>query len=486
MSSPSDQRFGHVWAPRLALVVVIAAYLVLPVLEARFIIKSSANIPISDTWYFVPVIANFTRTGHIPWGEIFSFYGAGRPVLERLGLLLDGKFFALNVQLVKLLSVLVGMIETACAICAFRFALPRARLLVVLTAAYPVALVIFCWDNWQNLLDEWNLMNLAAVALAFIAILLIEQLRSGGNNSIRLLALAVVACAIASFTGESGTLSWIACALILWLPLSRSRLREKLVFTAVSVVFLIVYFLGSSPAGSGHPLHHLGEVGEFALICLGNGIVGGGVKELPLARSIGIVEVVVAGVLLGVWYFDRRLRDDRSVHVGVGLIAFGVMAAVATGVSRLQIGIDSALSSRYVVLTVPVVIGIYLIITRLVAVRMSDDRQAARRRRTAGWFALPCLLAVGLSVVAIGFDLKEAKVSTSKRAYYVALEHMTCDPSAFSYKDLSKFDHSGGLSKAELEVLLDQMADLRQAKLSVFSGGLCEVYARAAARAPSP
>ena len=485
MTSPNDQRYARVWAWRSALGVLIIAFLALPALEARFILRSSANIPISDTWYFVPVISEFTRTGHIPWGEIFSFYGAGRPVLERLGLLLDGKFFALNVQLVKLSTLLVGALETACAIWALRLAIPRARAAVVLLAAYPVALVIFCWNNWQNILDEWNFMNLAAVALAFLAILLAEQLRSGRWKARYLLASMVLICAVASFTGESGALSWIACAFVLWLPFSRSRLVDRVVFSGVAVLFLALYFLGASGVGgSGHPLHHLGGVVDFALICLGNGVVSGGVKELSLARVIGIGEVVIVVVLLALWYADRRLRDDPAMHVGMGLIAFGGMGALATGVSRLQIGIDTAMSSRYVVLTAPVAIGIYLILVRLFTVRSAHEQKVSFGLKRAGLLALPCLLAVAFSVISIGFDAKESKVSSSKQAYYVLLQKMTCDPGAYSDADLSKFDHSGGLDAREKVVLLGQIADLRRAKLSVFSGTLCEQYARTANRDP--
>jgi len=452
---------------------------VLPVIEARFILASSANIPISDTWNFVPIISSFARTGHIPWGHIFAFYGDNRPVLERLGLLVDGKYFALNVQLVKLASVLVGAFETLCAIWAFRLALPRMRPVGVLLAAYPVALLIFCWNNWQNLLDEWNAMNLAGVALSFFAILLIASVRPGRGNGVRFLSLAIVVCALASLTGESGNLSWIACAFVLWLPNSRFRLVDKLVFSCVAVVFLALYFSGSSGVASGHPLHHLGKVIEFALICLGHGVIGGGVKELALARAIGVGEVVVVLIFAGLYLRDARLRVDRAAQVAAGLIAFGAMGAVATGISRLQIGLGTAMSSRYIVLTAPVIIGIYLLLVRLVAIYQADERRRSPRMTKAGLFAIPCLLAAALSVIAIVSDLKESKASPTKRAYYLALKHMACDPSAYSDLDLSKFDHSGGLNGAEKAQLLAQMSDLRMAHLSVFSGGLCETYVRA-------
>jgi hypothetical protein len=485
MSRLSHLFSERAWASRVLLVVVLLAYLVLPVLEARFIITSSANIPISDTWSFVPIISNFARTGQIPWGHIFAFYGDNRPVLERLGLLIDGKYFALDVQLVKLGSVLVGVCETLCAIWAIRLALPRARVVVVLLAAYPLALGIFCWNNWQNLLDEWNVMNLAGVALSFLALLLIAGGPLGRRSSVRSLIMAVLVCALASFTGESGNLSWIACAIVLWLPSSRFRLREKLVFSGVAAAFLALYFAGSSGVASGHPLHHLGKVVEFALICLGDGVIGGGVKELPLARAIGVGEVVVVALFAGLYVRDPRLRADRAVQLAAGLIAFGGMAAVATGVSRLQIGIDTAMSSRYVVLTAPVMIGIYLVLIRLVAVREEGDRRPAPRLAKAGVFALPCLLAAALSVIGIVSDIKESKASHNKRAYYLALKQMTCDPSAYSDADLSKFDHSGGLNAVEKAQLLEQISDLRLARLSVFSSDVCQVYARADPHRPA-
>lgn len=196
--------------------------------------------------------------------------------------------------------------------------------------------------------------------------------------------------------------------------------------------------------------------------------------------------MAIALIVLGMWYVDRRLREDRAMHVAVGLMAFGAMAAVSTALSRLQIGIDTAMSSRYVVLTAPVVIGIYLVLVRLFSLREAGEGRVAFGLRTAGVLALPCLLAAVLSAVAVTSDIKLNKTSSSRRAYYVALKHMTCDPDAYSNLDLSKFDHFGSLNSREKAELLAQIADLRRAKLSVFSGGLCWAYARAAARGPRP
>ena len=112
MPRPRHRRSTHRWPLRLVLGVVILAYLALVVGEVLFIKKASANIPISDTWGYVGTLVRFTTTGHIAWSRIFHFYGDGRPTLERFGLLLDAKYFGLNVQYVKVLAIPVGMLET--------------------------------------------------------------------------------------------------------------------------------------------------------------------------------------------------------------------------------------------------------------------------------------------------------------------------------------------------------------------------------------
>jgi hypothetical protein len=470
----------------LAFGAAILAYLALPISEAFFIVKASANIPISDTWGYVSILTKFATTGHVAWSHIFRFYGDGRPALERFGLLIDAKYFGLNVQIVKLLSVLVGVLETLCAIWAFRVAMARSHWLVVLIAAYPAALVIFCWNSWQNLLDEWNLMNLAAVALFFLALLLIVTLRHVEHKKPYLLLAAVLVCAIASFTGEAGTLSWVACGIVLWLPASRCRLRDKIVFSAIGLAFLGLYFSGAKKVAKGHPLSHLGRVVDFALVCLGNGVIGGGDRQLGLARAIGVGEIVVIVILAGAYITRKNLKGDRAVEFAAGLAAFGVMGALATGVSRIQLGLGTAMSSRYLVLSAPVAIGIYLALTRLVTLRDADGHALTTGSRRALLFALPCLLAASVSVLAIVGDVSEGRGASAKRAYYVALKQMACDPAAYTNKQLSRFDHSGGLKARQKKQLLAQIADLKQAKLSVFSGGVCKAYAHASASAPEP
>ena len=234
--------------------------------------------------------------------------------------------------------------------------------------------------------------------------------------------------------------------------------------------------LWGQESGLGYPLQHLGRVLEFALSCLGNNLIDGNVKQLVLARAVGIAEIV--GIHPGCLYLkDRRPRGDRAVQVAAGLITFALMGALATGVSRSPLGINTAMSSRYLVLTLPVVIGIYLVLVRLTTIWQTDERRAVSTPRRTGLFALPCLLVAIISVVAIASDVSEGRGAADKRSYYLVLQKMACNPGAYSTVDLSRFDHSGGLRPRQKKLLLVQIADLKRARLSVFSDGLCKSLA---------
>ena len=82
-------------------------------------------------------------------------------------------------------------------------------------------------------------------------------------------------------------------------------------------------------------------------------------------------------------------------------------------------------------------------------------------------------------------DVSEGRGATNKRAYYLVLQRMACNPGAYSTVQLSRFDHSGGLRPRQKKLLLVQIAELKRAKLSVFSDGLCETLARSSSHKPA-
>jgi hypothetical protein len=452
------------WARRLGLGIFIAAWLALPVSVAIYILARSANVPIADTWFMVPVIFHYVHTGQVPVQQVLKPYASGRPVMERVVLLVDARYFGFNVQLVKLLTVPVTILEAVCAVVALRWALVRGRLLFAAVLAFPVALVIFSFHNRSNFLFEWNFVNSAAPAFAFLALLLIVQALhvARGPKMWLLVAAAFVTCCVASCTGESGTLSFFACGVILWLPPWRAQLGRKIVFTAFAAAFLVPFFRGvntQSSEGLSHPLAMI----PFVIRSLGSWATGG-LGGTGLALGLGIAEVTVAFGVIVIFLADAELRTDRAARTAVGLIAFATLGALGVALARLDYGPTAPLQTRYSPFLVLMMFGIYLMSVRLytrAAGLSATERPVMRRNLSLACFCVAGALALVFMTSALWSDVGIPPT----RSYYTMVQRTACKPAG--YLAVSRWAHGAHRQKVEVE----RMLLMRDARLSVF--GAC-------------
>jgi hypothetical protein len=462
----------------LGLLVMAAAYVLLPLFEGRFILQASGNVPISDTWNFLPTFVAFAHGGHIPWSFVFAGYGANRPALQKLGMLYFARYLSFNLQLMKLGSVLLGILQTVCLVIGVRLAIPRGRLSVVLLAAYPLALATFCLDNWQNLLEEWAVMNTASVALTTLALLLIAIFRSGTHARPWLFVAAIVVLTVNLFAGEAGLLSWLACSIVLLCPLSRDHLRYTCLFLAIEVVFLVTYLHGINGTSTSYAFSHPRAALHFAVVMLGNGVFGTykGVNELTLALGIGIAELVLVGAAAVLLLRSDRLRRESAALMGAGLIAFGLVGAASTAVARLSYGFPTAVASRYAIITAPTAWGLYLIGLTYARVRMESKGQARLPILRLSTYAASIALAVAITTTAVVADVDQSRIARYRRDYYVALERAACFPASATDSEMSNFNDPNGISPSQRAQLEKGIAGLRRERLALFSGDRCAEF----------
>lgn len=461
------------------LIVAGLAYLLLPLLEGLFIVRASGNVPISDTWTYVPQVVRYSLGGHLPWGSVFSGYGESRPAFIRMGLLLSGRYFSFNVQEIKLVSIAFGIIQTAVLLVVFRWALPRTRLGWVAVIAFPAALSTFCLAAWQNLLQEWNIINTASVALMIVSVVAAVWSRTGSKHPGLCLVLVALLCVIDSFIGESGLLDPVVCSVVLLLPpYSREVLRRQLAFPVVTVVYLLVYRWGVPGSSWAYSLHHPLSALRFAVTCMGNGVFGEyrGVNELGLSLGIGCVELVLTLAIAGALYHMRGLRGTPSVQVGLGLIAFGSLAAVSISLSRLSYGIETAVASRYTVITAPLAIGIYIVFVSIA--RQLRTHQSAARIRRAPALAIALSVATGvlLATSSIISDVDQRNIAPDREAFFANLEFAICFPTQVADSQLAELGFMSFPTPAQKVQALSEIAGLRRARLSVFSGPRCSLF----------
>jgi hypothetical protein len=445
---------------------VAASYLALPIWLVFFIYSRSANVPKADTWGFVPQLIQFVQTGHFTVHELFTPYTSGRPAFERLVLLLDVRYFNFNVQLIKLLSIPVAMLEVACACIACHWAIRRASTIVVFVAAFPMALVVFSARNSENFLSEWNLMNSMAVALAFVAILLVVQgnrASTGRRAGVALIFAAAAVCAFASFTGEAGALSFFACGAVMWLADPFERWVRKLVFTGLTIGFLVPYLAGVSPS-TGYATHHVGETISFAVILLAGWVVRYP-HTVNLVLGIGIAEIALALAVLVIFLRDREVRRDKAMQTAIGLITFAVLSALSAATSRGRLGTMAALVPRYAVVAAPMIFGIYIagitLYSRRRAVRGSPTPAARDRTRVVLLYGL----VVPVAVLASLFSLWSDATAPPQAKYYAAMQRVACGAPSKYESAIGPFPSPRVYRKE----IVQAMIELREERMSAFS-----------------
>jgi hypothetical protein len=228
-----------------------------------------------------------------------------------------------------------------------------------------------------------------------------------------------------------------------------------------------------------YPIHHVGGVVRFAVTCLGSGVVFGYAGVPALALGVGVGEIALALIALATLLVRRSMLESRPVQVALGLIVFTVVAALSTASARLQYGIGTATASRYVVITAPMAIGIYLIAVALVPSpgRSRVARALLKRSRVVS-LLLASSMAVALILASVVNDVDQYRLTTPRKAFYLTLQHVACHPAGYSDTILWDFQSSGEMNTEQKSLLLSRMAALRSAKLSIYEGDRCRIYAQ--------
>jgi hypothetical protein len=502
LDEPAPPLIFTILSPPRARAVGTCALLVLngiPVIGfLLFILSYSANVPILDTWGFVPALHAFVVHGHVSPSSLWAADGSARPVLWRILMLVVAKDFHFNVQLVKALAVPCALLELGACYWVVRRTLGNGRTWQRLLLLLPITSILFGWSNWESILEEWNVQNIAAVAFALIAVMSVACMFAPADaRSKMLLALGIVCCLIASLLGEPGLLSWPACLVVSFFPWVRGRIVQRSCLVLATLVFFAIYLPGTASTPIQYDLLHLSSIIEFAVAALGNGILGmvDNQPALGVALAFGILQVVLClAAMIVVLRTAPAGREPYRIYVG--LIAFGLIGALSMAVARIGFGLATATSSRYVVTTAPTIIGLYLLCARVyldahaLHHRASATRPIApkgsgyvivadkERPYTDRWkrfgFGGLALVAALTMLSASGFaDIDEYHLGSARLGYFTSLEYYACHASSATDGQLELFQYDALGGESGLDLLRSAIAELQDARLSVFSGTTC-------------
>ncbi len=346
-AAPRSDRWSAlvVWGTTVAMTVVgvvhIAVY--------------GRNIPMSEDWHLVRPL-----TGAEPsfWGWVWAQNNEHRLPIARLihlGLLeVFHDFRAGAVFDTLLMAAVAGVLVLV----ARRL---RGRTSVV-DAAFP--LLLLHPGNWENLFWSWQMqfVVVAAVTLVLLAALAASS-DPPSHGTTWVAAVVLLLLPLGGGTALPLVPFAIAAVVVLAWP-DRTARRIAVAASALAVIETALYFLGWKAAtwypDNPGPKETAETAGKLLALSWGPAARG---HYVPLGLLTAAVLVPAALVLVGA---VRRPGPARRTGVVLGLFLLGIGAtAGAVAYGRAALVPTEGLADRYVIVTVPALIGAWFVVQRL-------------------------------------------------------------------------------------------------------------------------
>ena len=349
---------------------MLAAALVLapPAVLAVLVLKYSVNVPLWDQWE--PDLAGIFEkyaTGHLTFADLLAQHNEARLFFPRLLFLGLGELTHWNVRFEMAATFIAACLV---ALMVWRLETPayQGRPIVRLLALLLSSLLIFSpayYEAWT-----WGLEVICFLPLACIAAgLLVARLPV--SRELRLLACAALAT-VSTYSFGNGFLAWIVLFPALFhrdsLPGFRRPRWAAGFWAAGFVANEALYFFGYQNPVQHRPLLELLwgcleqplRTAQFFFAFLGSPLAGGTGSPQTAATVIGLVLVAL---FFGACLLIFRSRADRELVGGTRpwLVIGGyalLSAGLATSVRSAQFGVAEALSSRYGIFALALVISV--------------------------------------------------------------------------------------------------------------------------------
>lgn len=331
--------------------------------------ETNRPMPFWDAWEFMRALPAI-EGGRYTLGDLFAFHNEHRIVTTRLVMMADLSF----VSATGALSTAV-MVAVLCGIGALLACVTAGRGRGAACAAALAISLMLSTEQWENYVSgfqvQFPLVDLFAIASigGFVG----AQCARTPAGAWSLLAAALAFDALAIGSMASGNLVAIALLLVAIAMRTPPARAAAVLFPALamSAAFAIHY-----PAPGNPPAHDPVGIVHFTLAYLGATL-----RAYPRAPVVlGAVLVALYAGMVGA-LVRRRLRGSLPDPVLVwlaGVACFTICCALVTAVGRLELGLETAISSRYSIQSLLFCGTVFLMLWRTAggAPRASDLRLA--------------------------------------------------------------------------------------------------------------
>ena len=333
-----------------------AAGFALPALAyLLFIHNYGRNTLAADQWSDVGVISA-SQEHALTFDVLWSQWAVERMIFPRLVVLLLYKTTHLDTLVEMYLSAALLFVSTALIIVSHR----RRSQATPLLYYCPVAIVMLSLVQYENTLWGFQLAWYMILAALGVSLWLLDR----AELTWWVVALAIAAALVGSFSSFQGLLVWPACLLLL---VYRSRPRPILLsWCAAGIAATAAYFFhfnfamqsGNDFYAIEHPVAGI----QFFLLTLGE-VMGTSLSYSSTNYGVMCIgAVLLASALWLLYRYGLRRDTTGSGPIGFVLIVFGLLWALAVTLTQSSAGLQGAAVSRFTTYDLLIPIGCYLVV----------------------------------------------------------------------------------------------------------------------------
>jgi hypothetical protein len=356
------------------LIAILA--LIPPVVLIVFIVKYRVEAPLADIWEIVPLIDR-AYSGQLTIRDLWELHNEHRPIFSRAVLIYLARLTHWTVLYELLTNVLLASITFLSL-----FHLLKKTDMEIGVLVPTISLLIFSLNQSEAWFGAYNVqiyMSIMAVTLGVILLTLSE------HNLARTIAAAFLGI-IATYTFANGLLFWPIGMWILW----RKKQAKLIAFwVLISTVTILFYFWGyqrpphhpSPLAFLEHPVRALNYVFAYLgaplfAFCKKWQAVAEWLSQKGWSVPSSLIWVFqnassiagAFGLLTFVYLYMKTQKQNGIVISLLTLAAYVIFSALLSSAGRSAIGIQNALSLRYVPISTLFWISL-LVMLKLAAVK---------------------------------------------------------------------------------------------------------------------
>lgn len=299
------------------------------------------DLPYWDQWLVAPLIEALLE-GRLDLADVWRQHNDHRVFFPRLLMLAMAWATSWNIRWELAMNVACAAVVFLVVTRWLRTSSPPspARRL----AAPAVSLLVFNlnqWENWSWGLQLVVLLNVAAVAAGLWVL-------ARGAHEIPNLVFGAALGTVATYSFSNGFLFWPLALPLVARPAGKRRARVTAwIFVAIVVGAFFFYGYSFSLGASRISLTiaEMPRAAAYAVVFLGAPVCA---YDGKLAAAAGLVAVGAFAGLVVRLVRDRRFFVDRALP-WMALAGYGIGSAALAAAGRLHLGLELAMSSRYIV-----------------------------------------------------------------------------------------------------------------------------------------